>query len=212
MPEQKPFDIHDYLAIGLRRKWYIVIPLIASILISFGVYKYLPKAYKATTMILVQPQAIPENYVRATVTDTVANRLNTISQEILSRTRLEKVIQEFNLYAAIRKSLPLEEIIEIMRKAIEVKVQEPRRDATTNSFSVSYEGEEPKTVMMVTNKLASLFIEENLRVRESQAEGTSEFLIKELESIDERLKRKEQDIRNFKERTMGQFVRNPIVP
>ena len=205
MPEQKPFDIHDYLAIGLRRKWYIVIPLIASILISFGVYKYLPKAYKATTLILVQPQMIPENYVRATVTDTVANRLNTISQEILSRTRLEKVIQEFNLYAAIRKSLPLEEIIEIMRKAIEVKVQEPRRDATTNSFSVSYEGEEPKTVMMVTNKLASLFIEENLRVRESRAEGTSEFLIKELESIDERLKRKEQDIRNFKERTMGQL-------
>jgi polysaccharide chain length determinant protein (PEP-CTERM system associated) len=205
MNTEKPFNIHDYLDIGLRRKWYIIIPLVICALGSFGVYKYLPKVYKATTLILVQPQAIPENYVRATITDTVANRLNTISQEILSRTRLEKVIQEFNLYAEIRKSLPLEEIIEIMRKAIEVKVQEPRRDATTNSFSVSYEGEEPKTVMMVTNKLASLFIEENLRVRESRAEGTSEFLIKELESIDEQLKRKEQDIRNFKERTMGQL-------
>jgi polysaccharide chain length determinant protein (PEP-CTERM system associated) len=202
---EKPFDIQDYLAIGLRRKWYILIPLVICALGSFGVYKYLPKVYKATTLILVQPQAIPENYVRATVTDTVANRLNTISQEILSRTRLEKVIQEFNLYAEIRKRLPLEEIIEIMRRAIEVKVQEPRRDATTNSFSVSYEGGEPKTVMMVTNKLASLFIEENLRVRESRAEGTSEFLIKELESMDARLKRKEQDIRNFKERTMGQL-------
>jgi polysaccharide chain length determinant protein (PEP-CTERM system associated) len=202
---EKPLNMHDYLAVGLRRKWYVVIPLIASILISFGVYKYLPKAYKATTLILVQPQAIPENYVRATITDSVANRLNTISQEILSRTRLEKVIQEFNLYAEIRKNLPLEEIVEIMRKAIEVKVQEPRRDATTNSFSISYEGEEPKTVMMVTNKLASLFIEENLRVRESRAEGTSEFLIKELQSMDERLKRKEQDIRNFNERTMGQL-------
>ena len=205
MTEQTPFNIQDYLAIGLRRKWYIIIPLIIGVLVSVGVYKYLPKVYKATTLILVQPQSIPESYVRSTITDPVANRLNTISQEILSRTRLEKVIQEFNLYADIRKSLPLEEIIEIMRKAIEVKVQETRREQTTNSFSISYEGKEPKTVMMVTNKLASLFIEENLRVRESRAEGTSEFLIKELESMDERLRRKEQEIRNFKQRTMGQL-------
>ncbi|MGZ3536793.1 MAG: Wzz/FepE/Etk N-terminal domain-containing protein, partial [Thermodesulfobacteriota bacterium] len=167
--------------IGFRRKWYIIIPLVICVLGSYGVCKYLPKVYKATTLILVQPQAIPENYVRATLTDTVANRLNTISQEILSRTRLEKVIQEFELYPKIRKTRPLEEVVEIMRKAIEVKVQEPRRDATTNSFSISYEGEEPKIVMLVTNKLASLFIEENLRVREDRAEGTSEFLSKELQ-------------------------------
>ncbi|PIX26364.1 MAG: protein GumC, partial [Deltaproteobacteria bacterium CG_4_8_14_3_um_filter_45_9] len=190
MPEQTPFNIQDYLAIGLRRKWYIIIPLVLCALASFGVYKYLPKVYKTTTLILVQPQTVPENYVRPTITDSMANRLNTISQEILSRTRLEKVIQEFNLYADIRKRLPLEEIIEIMQKAIEVKVQEPRRDRrdqTTNSFSISYEGEEPKTVMMVTNKLASLIIEENLKVRESQAEGTSEFLTKELQSMEEQL-------------------------
>ena len=205
---EKPFNIQEYLDLGLRRKWYIIIPLVLGILGSFGVYKYLPKVYKATTLILVQPQSVPESYVRPTTTDSVANRLNTISQEILSRTRLEKVIQEFNLYTDIRKKLPLEEIIEIMRKAIEVKVQEPRRerrDQTTNSFSISYEGEEPKTVMMVTNKLASLFIEENLKVRESQAEGTSDFLSKELQGMDERLKRKEQEIRNFKERSMGQL-------
>lgn len=208
MPEEKPFNIQDYLAIGLRRKWYIIIPLVVCALGSFGVYKYLPKVYKATTLILVQPQAVPESYVRSTITDSVANRLNTISQEILSRTRLEKVIQEFTLYADLHKKIPLEEIIEVMRKAIEIKVQEPRRDRgdqATNSFSISFEGGEPKTVMMVTNKLASLFIEENLKVREFQAEGTSEFLSKELLGIDEQLKRKEQDIRSFKERNMGQL-------
>ena len=208
MTEPKPFNIHDYVAISLRRKWYIIIPLVVCALGSFGVYKYLPKVYKASTLILVQPQAVPESYVRSTITDSVANRLNTISQEILSRTRLEKVIQEFNLFADLRNKLPLEEIIEVMRKAIEVKVQEPRRDRgdrTTNSFSISFEGEEPRNVMMVTNKLASLFIEENLKVRESQAEGTSEFLSKELLGLDEQLKRKEQDIRGFKERNMGQL-------
>jgi len=200
---EKPFNIHDhiqnYLGMALRRKWYIIIPLIPSILISFGVYKYLPKAYKTTTMILVQPQRIPESYFRSTLTDSISERLNTISQEILSRTRLEKVINEFNLYADISKNSHMEEIVEMMRQKIEVRV--PR----TNTFSISFEGEEPKTVMMVTNKLASLFIEENLKFRESRAEGTSEFISKEVQLMEENLTKKENEIRLFKQRNMGQL-------
>lgn len=203
---EKPFNIHDYLEIGLRRKWYIIIPLILCVLVSCGVYKYLPKIYKATTVILVQPQRVPESYVRATITDSVAGRLSTIGQEILSRTRLEKVIQEFNLYSEVRNKVPMEGIVEMMRNAVEVKVQTtPQNDRTQNSFSISFEGKDPKTVMMVTNELAALFIEENLRVRESQAEGTAEFLSKELMEMEERLKQDERAIRNFKERSMGQL-------
>ena len=206
MSEPKPFNIDDYLAIGLRRKWYIIIPFVLGVLVSFGVYKYLPKVYKATTLILVQSQRVPESYVRSTITDSVASRLSTISQEILSRTRLEKVIQEFNLFSEIRNSVPMEGIVEMMRSAIEVKVQaNPQYERTQNSFSIAFMGKDPETVMMVTNKLASLFIEENLKVRESQAEDTSEFLTKELEGMDQRLKQKEYDIRNFKERTMGKL-------
>jgi polysaccharide chain length determinant protein (PEP-CTERM system associated) len=206
MPEQKPFNIQDYLKMGLRRKWYIVIPLVICVLGSFGVYKYLPKVYKATTVILVQPQRVPESYVRATITDSVAGRLSTIGQEILSRTRLEKVIQKFNLYSEVRNNVPMEGIVEMMRKAVQVKVQtNPQNERAQNSFSISFEGKDPKTVSMVTNELASLFIEENLRVRESQAEGTSEFLGKELMEMEERLKQKEHLILNFKERSMGQL-------
>ncbi|MGC8811875.1 MAG: Wzz/FepE/Etk N-terminal domain-containing protein, partial [bacterium] len=98
----KPLGLNDYIAIGLRRKWFIIIPFIAAVFISFGVYKYLPKIYKATTLILVQPQRVPETYVRPTITASIGERLNTISQEILSRTRLEKIIQEFNLYPELR--------------------------------------------------------------------------------------------------------------
>jgi len=206
MSEPKPFNIDNYLAIGLRRKWYIIIPFVLGVLVSFGVYKYLPKVYKATTLILVQSQRVPESYVRSTITDSMASRLSTISQEILSRTRLEKVIQEFNLFSEIRNSVPMEGIVEMMRSAIEVKVQaNPQYERTQNSFSIAFMGQDPETVMMVTNKLASLFIEENLKVRESQAEDTSEFLTKELEGMDQRLKQKEYDIRNFKERTMGKL-------
>jgi polysaccharide chain length determinant protein (PEP-CTERM system associated) len=202
---QRLLSIHDYLQIGGRRKWYIIVPLVVSILVSFGVYQYLPKVYKATTLILVQPQSVPENYVRPTITDEVTYRLNTIGQETLSRTRLEKVIGEFSLYKDLRKKVPMEELVETMRKAIVVKVEEEKRGRTRNSFTISFEGEEPKTVMMVTNKLASLFIEENWKVRELQAGKTSEFISKELLTMADRLKRKEQEIRVFKERNMGQL-------
>ncbi|MGZ6203203.1 MAG: GumC family protein, partial [Thermodesulfobacteriota bacterium] len=149
---------------------------------------------------------VPENYIRSTITDSVVGRLSTISQEILSRTRLEKVIHEFNLYADIRNSAPMEAVVDTMRKAIEVKVEnQSQSERAQNSFSISYEGREPRTVMMVTNKLASLFIEENLRVRELQAERTSEFLSKELDAMKEKLKTKDEEIRNIKQRYMGEL-------
>jgi polysaccharide chain length determinant protein (PEP-CTERM system associated) len=207
---EKPPDLRADIEKVLRRKWCIIIPLVCSILISFGVYKILPKIYKATTVILVQPQTIPESYVRSTVTATVLDRLSTISQEILSRTTLEKVIDEFNLYADLRKKLPMEVIVAKMAGAIDVSVLkgvpiQVRSDQAKNAFSISYEGEEPRTLMMVTNKLASLFIEQNLRVRELQVEGTSKFLIKELSSVEEQLAKKEQELKNFRQRYMGEL-------
>jgi polysaccharide chain length determinant protein (PEP-CTERM system associated) len=195
----KRFDIQDYLGIGLRRRWYIIIPFVLSIILAFAVYKSLPKVYKATTLILVQSQRIPENYVRPTLTEPAANRLNTISQEILSRTRLEKVISEFNLYPDMLNKSHMEEIVVMMRSKIEVMVQRQ------NAFSVSFEGKDPSTVMMVTNKLASMFIEENLRSRELQAEGTSEFISKELQAMEGKLKKSENEVRRYKERNMGQL-------
>ena len=203
MTTQTPFNIQDYLAIGLRRRWYIIVPLILALGISAGFYKSLPKVYKASTLILVQPQKVPEAYVRSTVTEGMGDRLTTISQEILSRTRLEKVIQEFNLYSELKMKTPMEEIIEMMRKTIEVKVQ--GGGSIQNSFTVSFMGSEPKTVMMVTNKLAFMFIEENLKVRESRAEGTANFLDRELHLMEEELKKKEQEVRYYKERNLGQL-------
>jgi len=202
----KHFNFQDYLQIGLRRKWYIIIALLVSVFAAYGIYKSLPKIYRASTLILVLPQRVPESYVRPIITDSIASRLNTISQEILSRTRLEKVIQELNLYPELRDKLPMEGIIERMRGMIEVTVQNnPQNERTQNSFSISFEGKDPQAVMTVTNKLASLFIEENLKVREFQAESTSNFLVKELQSMADQLKRKEQEIRSFKERSMGQL-------
>ncbi len=198
--------LHDYFAIAVRRKWYFIISLMISIVISSIVYYYLPKVYKATTLILVSRQKVPDRYVPSTIEASLSERISSISMEILSRARLENIIKEFNLFANLQNKVSKEEIVEMMRKLIEIRPEgKSDRQSDLPAFSISFEGEEPKTVMMVTNKLASLFIEENLKTRESLSEGTSEFISRELKAMEENLKKKEQEIRIYKEKFTGKL-------
>ncbi len=197
---EKSLDIHDYTEIFLRRKWYFVIPF-AVIMIAAIIYALsLPKMYRATTLVLVTPQKVPENFVRPTVTSKIEDRLQSIGQEIMSRTRLEQVIAEFKLYADQANSLSQEEIIELMRKNIEVELK-----GKEGFFTISYIGRDPKIVTMVTNKLASLFIEENLKLREQQAQGTSDFLSVELSAMRTKLEEQEAMITNFKKQHISEL-------
>jgi polysaccharide chain length determinant protein (PEP-CTERM system associated) len=171
---------------------------------SVGVYNKLPKIYRAATLILVQPQEIPTRYVQPTVTLSVSDRLATISQQILSRTSLERVIAELNLIQDQSDPLLLDQKVGSMRKAIKIKVHRGGRQSTS-SFSISMEDKNPEEAARIVNKIASLFITENLKVREEQARGTSSFLEKELLAIEQKLMQKEEAIRNFKEKYMGEL-------
>ncbi len=197
---EKSLDIHDYTEIFLRRIWYFVIPfaviMAAAVLYSLS----LPKMYRATTLVLVTPQKVPENFVRPTVTSKIEDRLQSIGQEIMSRTRLEQVIAEFKLYEEQAKSLSQEEIIELMRSNIEVELK-----GKEGFFTISYIGRDPKIVTMVTNKLASLFIEENLKLREQQAQGTSDFISVELNAMRTKLEEQEATITSFKKQHISEL-------
>ena len=162
-------------------------------------------------------------------------RLSTISQQILSRTNLERIILQFNLYQRqssigsrttapegmqqyLRELLgqhvtqmmnrfiptfdqsvaPMEVLVDRMRQDVEVKVM-----GGNNAFSIAYVGTDPLIVMKVTNILASLFIDENLRLREQQAEGTSEFLATEHTESKKELEKQERALKEFKEKHMG---------
>ena len=193
----KSFNIHDYLEIFLRRIWYVIIPF-AFVVSAAAIYSFTaPQKYRATTLILVTPQKVPADYVRPTVTSRIEDRLQSIGQEIMSRTRLEQVISEFKLYQAEAKSLALEEIIELMRKDTTVQIR-----GREGYFTISYTGKDPRTVTMVTNKLASLFIEENLKLREQQAQGTTEFLTIELNATKAKLEEQEKLVTQFKKQFM----------
>ncbi len=202
----KQFNFHDYLEVFLRRLWYFVIPF-AAVIIGAGIYAFIvPKEYRASTLILVTPQKVPEDFIRPTVTSRLEDRLQSIGQEIMSRTRLEQVINEFNLYQEEAKSLRREEIVELMQKNIQVQIKgKEGRGEYQGFFTISYIGKDPRIVTLVTNKLASLFIEENLKLREQQAQGTSEFLSIELNATKAKLEEQEGIITEFKRRNMGEL-------
>jgi len=163
-----------------------------------------PRKYQASTLVLVTPQRVPTDLIRPTVTAGILERLNSISQEIMSRTRLEQIIDELKLYQSELKSMKREEVVELMRKNI--KVDLPKRSSEREAagyFVISYTGEDPRIVTLVANKLASLFIEENLKLREQQAVGTTEFLSNELQATKEKLEAQGQTLADYKRRNMG---------
>jgi polysaccharide chain length determinant protein (PEP-CTERM system associated) len=222
--EESRKTIFDQFAIFIHRKWLFIVPLIIGSVAGLAVSFELPEKYSSTTLILVEEQQIPEEYVTPTDKTPFSQRLNVISQQILSRTRLEKIIKEFGLYSQqgpglVDKAKSLitgsateaptpDEIIEHMRADIQFTVigeQNPKKQQGSggNAFTITYSGEDPQTTMQVTNTLSSLFIEENLKVREQYAEGTSEFLSSELETAQQELSVLEQKLKDFKQAHMG---------
>ncbi|MEW6442109.1 MAG: XrtA system polysaccharide chain length determinant [bacterium] len=208
-PEQDTNPLLHYLDMARRRKWLIITPFTIALAASVYLCVALPAVYRSETTILVEPQQVPEDYVQSTVTGSVQDRLNTISQQILSRTTLEAVIRELGLYAEMQRQAPMEDVVNSMRKQIEIRVEERPNargtGASAAAFKLAYHGEEPEVVQRVTNRLAMMYIEENLKVRETQARGTKEFLERQLQEIEQNLRAREAEIQQFKQAHMGEL-------
>lgn len=215
----------EYIEILYRRKWFLIVPAILGTIIGGFIAYTLPSYYRSTTLILVEEQKVPQKYVMPADMTPIEQRLSTLRQQVMSRTKLEQIIEDFGLYQDGESSNSLinflnnielfkrlglfqkikatkEEIIERMREDIEVEVIGRRRGGG-DAFSISYIGKDPFITMQVTNALASLFIEENLKIREQYAEGTSEFLAGELERARKELEKQETALRRFKETHLG---------
>ena len=153
----KVYKPEDFAEIAWRRKWLIAVPWVVLSIIVAVVAHYLPNKYRAETSMMIVPQRVSESYVRATVTTKMEDRLQAISQQILSRARLERVIQDFNLYPDERRTQTMEDAVERMR--LDIDLQPVRGDA----FRVAYVSGDPRVAMKVVERLASMFIEENLK-------------------------------------------------
>jgi polysaccharide chain length determinant protein (PEP-CTERM system associated) len=196
----KKYTPDDFIDIAKRRKWLIAVPLL---LVTIGTALYarlLPNLYRSETVILVVPQRIPESYVRATVTSRIEDRLQSIGQQILSRTFLERIILDFDLYAEARKTVVMENIVETMRRR-DITIETVKGDA----FRVSYISGNPQVAMKVTERLAALFIEENRRDREVLADGTNQFLESQLEDARRRLAEHEKKVEDYRRQFAGEL-------
>ena len=203
MPEKfDNFKIQHYLGLVIKYRWLLIVPFCISMGVGIYFAIILPKIYEARTLILVMPQRVPSNYVRSIVTTDIDSRISTISEQILSRSNLENIIEKHGLYSDPKYSdMFLEEKVAEVRKRIEVKLNRGRQGS--DAFSISFKGSDPQTVMEVTNRLATSFIDENLKIREAQATGTSEFLADELRAKRERLVKVEQKLREYRRKYMG---------
>jgi polysaccharide chain length determinant protein (PEP-CTERM system associated) len=188
-----------------KRKVLIAVSaLVGSAIAGIVVYE-MPPVYSSEALILIDSQKIPERYVASTVNTELQDRIANISQQILSTSRLKKIIDDFNLYSEDRKSLFEEEILEKMRGHINLKMEKSWTGTRPGAFRVGFEGPNPTVVSQVANRLTQLYIEENLRSREVQAEGTAEFINTQLNEAKKRLDELEVAVSAYKVKHNGEL-------
>jgi polysaccharide biosynthesis transport protein len=195
-----------YVQLVLHRKWIIVGVFILVTIVTIAVVQALPNIYMAQTLILVDPQKVPETYVKSTITGSVRDRLSTLSQQILSATRLQKIVDDLHLYQNEKKKMAREEIIAQMRTDITTTVvSDFGAGQDLQAFRISYSGTDPRQVAAVTNQLANLFIDENLKAREQQSAGTTEFIENQLHETRKALEDQEGQLRDFRLKHVGEM-------
>ena len=187
-----------------RRRLLFLILLFVGWLAVWGASWILPPRYKSSTLILVEQPTMPRDYVMPNVAENLQERLQSISQQILSRSHLLHIVDELNLYTKDQVQRAPEQIVEGMRKNIDIELVRGT-DNLINAFNVSYTAPDPTVAQQVTSKLTNLFINENLEVRQHESEGNTKFLEDQLETARRTLEAQEEQIRQFKAQYVGQL-------
>ncbi|HEY7096247.1 MAG TPA: GNVR domain-containing protein [Terriglobales bacterium] len=197
-------DWQLYIGLARRHFWHFLLPFFFGWLLVWGASWFMPSMFKSGTLILVEEPTVPQEFVTSNISGDLQNRLQSITQQILSRTRLLSIIQQFNLYPKYRHSSP-DDLVERMRKDIEIElVRSPDRQSLT-AFNVYFSSDNPVTAQRVTSELTNLFISENLEVRQQQSENTTAFLENQLSVARDELAQQEAKVREFKGRYLGQL-------
>lgn len=207
--EEKGF--HDYIAAFKRNKRRFGAILGGILFLSLLLAVLLPPTYRSSATILIEEQEIPPDLVRSTITTYATQRLQMISQRVMTRANLNKIIEKFDLYADIRERLTEEEIIERMRadialETISADIIDPRTgkpSTVTIAFTLSYDSRDPDLAQRVANEITSLYLEENLKTRALRTAETSDFLEEEARQMGEHVSALERKLADFKEQNLN---------
>lgn len=197
-------DLESYLGLARRRYLHFLIPFFIGWAVVWVASWVLPPRYQSSTLILVEQPTMPKDYVTPNVSDDLQQRLQSITQQILSRTRLLHIIDQFNLYEKDHAQRSPDEKVEVMRKDIGIELVRDNGNQIT-AFNVNYKSGDPHIAQDVTGELTNLFINENLEVRQQQSEGTTKFLESQLETARKDLAAQEDRVRQFKGQHVGEM-------
>jgi len=173
-------DVAQIKGMVRRRRWQFLVPFFCGWLLVWGASWVIPSTYRSGTLILVEQPSVPAKYVESNIDSDIQHQLDSITQQILSRTRLLRIIDSLGLYAEERKHKGPDELVEKMRKDIEIELTHSD-DRKLSSFNIYYASRDPKMAQQATSELANLFITENLEERQKRSENTTSFLEDQLD-------------------------------
>ena len=198
--------IDKLLRVAIKRRWWLLVPTVVVALGACAASTRIPNHYESDATILVEHQQVPERYVTPNSTSDIREALLIMTDAILSRTQLLEIINEYGLYPKDRKRLDQEELVDLMRTNVTIEPTEKNsQNKDINAFKISFTGTDPHLVQEVTSRLTTLFIQENLKSREEQSTGTTQFLDDQLQVAAAELKQQESRLRDFKMQHLGEL-------
>jgi polysaccharide chain length determinant protein (PEP-CTERM system associated) len=219
-PSRTPrFEVRYFLNLLLRFRWVLIAPFCLAMLAGIILAATLPRMYQADATILVEPQSVPDRYVHATVPVDIESRIASLTQQILSRSNLTELIERFKLFSDTDSQSRffklfsggdmqvqlIEDKLDMMRKRITVTIEGKRGGGGAGAFKISYKDSDGKKAFQVASAMTNYVIDQNLKMRESSAYGTSDFLQEELMKMRARLEEVEKALEEYRRANMGEL-------
>lgn len=199
------FDASRILSIVRRRHMQFLIPFLLGWLLVWSASWVLPDRYKSSTLILVEEPTMPKAYVAPNISDDLQDRLQTITQQIFSRTRLLMIVDKLHLYQGGKRALTPDEAVAQLRSNIGIDLVRDDQNGTITAFKVSFSASNPRIAQQVTSELTNLFISENLKVRQQESQDTTQFLQGQMDAARANLAQQEAKVREFEAAHEGEL-------
>ena len=206
--ESSARGLADYWAIAVERRWTILLPMFLCWAVVWTAIWFIPSTYTSEALVLVEQQKIPEQYVVPNVTESLQERLQSMTEQILSRTRLQETIDQYHLYADSRGPLgKLRRLDPVLQMRSDIIIEpvtstEQGRQQLT-AFKIEYSAPSPELAQKINSHLTSLFIQQDLKSQQQLSEGTTAFLQSQLDDAKAKLEEQEAKVRSFKARHFG---------
>jgi len=199
-------SVEEYFTLLLRRKWLLLTMAVLGAAAGLLTAVVIPAQYTSHTMVLVEEPVVPEGYVKPVVSEDVNQRLASMQGQILSRTRLQDLVERFNPYKKDADRVPMDEMIERLKKSIKVAPLNPMPGTMSRElpgFTVDVTLRDPHLAQQICNEISSMFRNQNIHQRQKQTEETTEFLAKQLEEAKAKLDEQDARVAAFKKQHMG---------